>query len=81
MQTLKNIGFGYVEVGSVTPLQQSGQEKPRLFRLTENEAIINRLVFLIHLCFEPKYFMVNFNVCYLFLSSYVRKNIANLCMF
>jgi dihydroorotate dehydrogenase len=43
VQTLKNIGFGYVEVGSVTPLQQSGQEKPRLFRLTENEAIINRL--------------------------------------
>lgn len=43
MQTLKNIGFGYVEVGSVTPLQQNGQIKPRLFRLSENEAIINRL--------------------------------------
>jgi len=44
VQTLKNIGFGFVEIGSVTPLPQSGQDKPRLFRLTENEAIINRFV-------------------------------------
>lgn len=38
-------GFGFVEVGTVTPRPQSGNPKPRLFRLTEDEAIINRLGF------------------------------------
>ena len=39
------MGFGFVEVGTVTPLAQPGNPKPRLFRLTESEALINRLGF------------------------------------
>lgn len=42
---LAAIGFGHIEVGTVTPLRQSGNPKPRLFRLVEDEAIINRLGF------------------------------------
>ncbi len=38
-------GFGLVEVGSVTPLPQGGNPRPRLFRLTEDEAVINRMGF------------------------------------
>ncbi len=38
-------GFGFVEAGTVTPLPQQGNPKPRLFRLTEDKAIINRLGF------------------------------------
>ena len=38
-------GFGFVETGTVTPLAQSGNEKPRIFRLTEDRAVINRLGF------------------------------------
>lgn len=36
------LGFGFVEVGGVTPLPQPGNERPRVFRLTEDEAVINR---------------------------------------
>ncbi|MEI7027459.1 quinone-dependent dihydroorotate dehydrogenase [Paenibacillus sp. y28] len=39
------IGFGFMEVGTVTPLPQSGNEQPRLFRLPEDEALINRMGF------------------------------------
>ena len=39
------LGFGFVEVGTVTPLPQGGNPKPRLFRLAEDEAVINRLGF------------------------------------
>ncbi|TBR45015.1 quinone-dependent dihydroorotate dehydrogenase [Marinomonas agarivorans] len=39
------MGFGFVEVGTVTPKGQSGNPKPRLFRLPEHEAIINRMGF------------------------------------
>jgi len=39
------LGFGFAEVGTVTPLPQYGNSKPRVFRLTEDEAIINRLGF------------------------------------
>ena len=39
------MGFGFVEVGTVTPLAQPGNPKPRIFRLTESEALINRLGF------------------------------------
>lgn len=39
------LGFGFVEIGTVTPLPQEGNPKPRLFRLVEDEAIINRLGF------------------------------------
>lgn len=38
-------GFGFVEVGTVTPLAQEGNPKPRVFRLPEAEAVINRLGF------------------------------------
>ncbi|MEZ5757360.1 MAG: quinone-dependent dihydroorotate dehydrogenase [Emcibacteraceae bacterium] len=38
-------GFGFVETGTVTPLAQAGNEKPRIFRLTEDKAVINRLGF------------------------------------
>ncbi len=38
-------GFGFVEVGTVTPKKQQGNEKPRVFRLLEDEAIINHLGF------------------------------------
>jgi dihydroorotate dehydrogenase len=42
---LFNLGFGFVEVGTVTPRPQPGNPKPRLFRLVEDEAVINRLGF------------------------------------
>ncbi|EGF91200.1 dihydroorotate oxidase [Asticcacaulis biprosthecium C19] len=38
-------GFGFVECGTVTPLPQDGNPKPRLFRLSEDEAVINRMGF------------------------------------
>ncbi len=42
---LETLGFGFVEIGTVTPLPQQGNEKPRLFRLPKDEAIINRMGF------------------------------------
>ena len=42
---LFKLGFGFVEVGTVTPLEQYGNPKPRVFRLVEDEALINRLGF------------------------------------
>ncbi len=42
---LLDLGFGFVEVGTVTPRPQKGNPKPRLFRLSEDNAIINRLGF------------------------------------
>ena len=39
------MGFGFVEVGTVTPLAQPGNPKPRMFRIPEREALINRLGF------------------------------------
>ena len=39
------LGFGFVEVGTVTPLKQYGNPKPRVFRLVEDQALINRLGF------------------------------------
>jgi len=39
------IGFGFIEIGTVTPLPQDGNEKPRLFRIIQDEAIINRMGF------------------------------------
>ena len=43
--SLFNLGFGFVEVGTITPLKQYGNPKPRVFRLVEDEALINRLGF------------------------------------
>ena len=42
---LFKLGFGFVEVGTVTPLGQYGNPKPRVFRLVEDHALINRLGF------------------------------------
>ena len=42
---LLGVGFGFAEVGSITPLPQAGNPKPRVFRLAEDRAIINRLGF------------------------------------
>ena len=42
---LLRLGFGFAEVGTVTPLPQAGNPKPRIFRLTEDGAVINRLGF------------------------------------
>lgn len=42
---LAALGFGHVEVGTVTPRPQPGRSRPRLFRLTEDDALINRLGF------------------------------------
>lgn len=39
------LGFGFTEVGTLTPLGQSGNPKPRIFRLVEDDAVINRLGF------------------------------------
>ena len=43
--SLFKLGFGFVEIGTVTPLKQYGNPKPRVFRLVEDEALINRLGF------------------------------------
>ena len=45
IKELDILGFGFVEVGTVTPLPQSGNPKPRLFRLKKDEALINRMGF------------------------------------
>jgi dihydroorotate dehydrogenase len=42
---LAALGFGFLEIGTVTPRPQAGNPKPRLFRLPEHEAIINRMGF------------------------------------
>ncbi|OCC23967.1 dihydroorotate dehydrogenase (quinone) [Croceicoccus estronivorus] len=42
---LLRLGFGFAEVGSITPLPQAGNPKPRLFRLTEDRGVINRMGF------------------------------------
>lgn len=44
-QAAYGLGFGFVEVGSVTPKPQSGNPRPRLFRLVEDNAVINRMGF------------------------------------
>ena len=43
--SLFKLGFGFVEVGTITPLKQYGNPKPRVFRLIEDKALINRLGF------------------------------------
>lgn len=45
VNALQRLGFGYLEVGTVTPMAQTGNAKPRLFRLTQQEALINRIGF------------------------------------
>lgn len=45
IEALSNLGFGFIEVGTVTPLPQPGNDKPRMFRLLDDKAIINRMGF------------------------------------
>ncbi|MFT6389914.1 MAG: dihydroorotate dehydrogenase, partial [Cellvibrionaceae bacterium] len=40
---LGRFGFGFVEIGTITPEPQPGNDKPRMFRLAEHEAVINRM--------------------------------------
>lgn len=44
-EAMRGFGFGFVEIGTVTPRPQPGNPKPRLFRLEEDQAIINRMGF------------------------------------
>lgn len=45
LNVMKSLGFGHVEIGTVTPLAQPGNDTPRLFRLVKDQAIINRMGF------------------------------------
>ena len=45
IEELAEFGFGFIEIGTVTPLPQPGNEKPRMFRLPQDDALINRLGF------------------------------------
>lgn len=45
LNELEALGFGFVEIGTVTPLAQAGNEKPRLFRLPKDKALVNRMGF------------------------------------
>lgn len=45
IDALETLGFGFIEIGTVTPKAQPGNEKPRLFRLQKDEALINRMGF------------------------------------
>ncbi len=45
IDALADLGFGFIEIGTVTPRPQPGNPKPRLFRLPEHQAIINRMGF------------------------------------
>ena len=64
------LGFGFAEIGTVTPLPQSGNQKPRLFRLPADEALMNRMGFnnhgldaiVRHLKTRPKGYIVGGNV-------------------
>lgn len=44
-QAMSNLGFGFIEIGTVTPLPQEGNPQPRLFRLPKDEGLINRMGF------------------------------------
>jgi dihydroorotate dehydrogenase len=45
IDALANLGFGFIEIGTVTPKAQSGNPQPRMFRLPEAQALINRMGF------------------------------------
>jgi len=70
ISALLDRGFGFIEVGTCTPLAQKGNAKPRLFRLAEDEAVINRFgfnnkgakVFVSNLKNRPDYGIVGANI-------------------
>jgi len=45
LRELETLGFGFIEIGTVTPEPQAGNKKPRLFRLAEDKALVNRMGF------------------------------------
>lgn len=45
VEELSHLGFGFIEIGTVTPKPQPGNERPRMFRLVDDEALINRMGF------------------------------------
>jgi dihydroorotate dehydrogenase len=45
LSELETLGFGFIEIGTVTPKPQVGNDKPRLFRVPEHQAIVNRMGF------------------------------------
>jgi dihydroorotate dehydrogenase len=45
IRPLRKLGFGHIEIGTVTPVYQPGNEKPRMFRLPQDSALINRMGF------------------------------------
>src|SRR5690606_14451350 len=45
IEEMAGLGFGFIEIGTVTPRPQPGNDKPRMFRLVEDEALINRMGF------------------------------------
>lgn len=45
IDALAALGFGFIEIGTVTPKPQPGNPKPRLFRVPEQEAVVNRMGF------------------------------------
>lgn len=68
---LSKLGFGFIEVGTVTPRPQSGNPKPRLFRLPEAGSIINRMGFNnkgVHYCLQqverhrPRHYILGINI-------------------
>lgn len=48
------MGFSFVEVGSITPNPQPGNDKPRVFRLKEDNAVINRYDYIIENVYQHK---------------------------
>lgn len=59
MSGLARMGFGWIEIGSVTPLPQDGNPKPRVFRLQEDSAIINRCALFTKNTFHQLFFPKN----------------------
>ena len=45
IEEMAKLGFGFIEIGTVTPKPQPGNDKPRMFRLIQDEALINRMGF------------------------------------
>lgn len=70
MRFMKNLGFSFMEIGTVTPKPQKGNPRPRLFRLPKNQAFINRMGFNNHglevirkrLLNRPKDFIIGGNI-------------------
>lgn len=60
MSGLFRTGFGFVEIGTVTPLPQDGNSKPRVFRLAEDKAVINR--YQIHFNYLYQYCLVSYSL-------------------